>query len=228
LKPSEGSARVYTDDKPKGDDEDMVAALAPILPGVTARPSELTEPTDEQLARAAAAGDRSGFEELVRRYMKPIFNFAYRMTGNYSDADDITQDVFLQIYRSLPSARLELPFRPWMYVIARNKCLDFLKRKRALTFSALEDPDSAASPIDAIADPEPLPDAALEHADLQRILREAIVRLPERYRAVVSLRYAGELSFAEIGQTLGLPENTVKTHFQRAKALLRRELADAL
>jgi RNA polymerase sigma-70 factor (ECF subfamily) len=195
---------------------------------VTAPSSELADRTDEQLARAAGGGDQGGFEELVRRYMKPIFNFAYRMTASYTEADDITQDVFLQVYRSLPTARLDLPFRPWLYVIARNKCLDFLKRRRALDFSALEDPETAESPIDAVADPDPLPEAVLEHTDLQRILREAIVRLPERYRTVVALRYAGELSFAEIAQTLGLPENTVKTHFQRAKAILRRELAGAL
>lgn len=188
----------------------------------------LAQATDEYLARAAAGGDRGSFEELVRRYMKPIFNFVYRMTGNYAEADDLTQDVFLQVYRSLPSARLDLPFRPWLYVIARNKCLDSLKRKRALDFSALVDPETSESPIDAVADPDPLPDALLEHADLQRILREAILRLPERYRIVVSLRYAGELSFGEIARTLGLPENTVKTHFQRAKAILRRELEGAL
>jgi RNA polymerase sigma-70 factor (ECF subfamily) len=188
----------------------------------------LAEPTDEYLARAAAGGDRGAFEELVRRYIKPIFNFVYRMTGNYAEADDLTQDVFLQVYRSLPSARLDLPFRPWLYVIARNKSLDSLKRKRALDFSALVDPETAESPIDNVADPDPLPEAVLEHADLKRILREAILRLPERYRTVVSLRYGGELSFGEIALTLGLPENTVKTHFQRAKAILRRELEGAL
>jgi RNA polymerase sigma-70 factor (ECF subfamily) len=195
---------------------------------VTARPADSTDRSDEQLARAYCDGDPAGFEELVRRYMKPIFNFAYRMTGNYAESDDIAQDVFVQVCRSLPSARLDLPFRPWLYVIARNKCLDFLKRRRALNFSVLEDPETFESPIDSLADPDPLPDAVLESVDLQRILREAIVKLPERYRTVVSLRYAGGLSFAEIAQTLTLPENTVKTHFQRAKAILRRELAGEL
>lgn len=205
-----------------------VLAEDPILLDVTSRSAEPANCTDEQLARAYCAGDGACFEELVRRYMKPIFNFAYRMTGNHAEADDVAQDVFVQIYRSLPSARLDLPFRPWLYVIARNKCLDSLKRKSALSFSALEDPETLESPIDAVADPDPLPDAVLESADLQRILREAIVQLPEKYRTVVSLRYAGGLSFAEIAETLGLPENTVKTHFQRAKALLRRELIGAV
>ncbi|HTE83523.1 MAG TPA: sigma-70 family RNA polymerase sigma factor [Dehalococcoidia bacterium] len=180
------------------------------------------------MARAYCEGDGTCLEELVRRYTKPIFNFAYRMTGNYSEADDIAQDVFVQVYRALPTARLDLPLRPWLYVIARNKCLDYLKRKRALSFSTLEDPESHESPIDALADPDPLPEEILERTDLQRVLREAIVRLPERYRAVVALRYASGLSFAEIASSLELPENTVKTHFQRAKAMLRRELATEL
>jgi RNA polymerase sigma-70 factor (ECF subfamily) len=187
-----------------------------------------SEPTDEDLARAYCNGDGECLEQLIRRYMKPIFNFAYRMTGNYAEADDITQDVFVQVYRALPSARLDLPFKPWIYVIARNKCLDYLKKKRALDFSAVEDPETHESPVDTIADSDPLPDEVLERNDLQRMLREAILRLPERYRTVVSLRYAGGLSFAEIAATLSLPENTVKTHFQRAKSLLRRELTTEL
>jgi RNA polymerase sigma factor (sigma-70 family) len=207
---------------------DEVDLRIPILLGVTLRPDALPDRSDEELARDYCNGEVASLEELIRRYMKPIFNFAFRMTGNYAEADDIAQDVFVQIYRSLPSARLDLPFRPWLYVIARNKCLDNLKRKRALDFSALEDPETHESPIDAVADPDPLPDAVLERNDLQRILREAIVRLPERYRVVVSLRYAGGLSFAEVAETLALPENTVKTHFQRAKALLRKELAAEL
>jgi RNA polymerase sigma-70 factor, ECF subfamily len=150
------------------------------------------------------------------------------MTGNQAEADDIAQDVFLQVYRSLPTARLDLPFKPWLYVIARNKCLDVLKRKRPLNFSALESDDDDEDPVAAVPDREPLPEEVLESADLQRILQEAVAALPERYRAVVSLRYASGLSFAEIGRTLGLPENTVKTQFQRAKSMLRRELRGAL
>jgi len=199
-----------------------------ILQSVTTPSASPADRSDEELARAYCEGDAASFEELVRRYMKPMFNFAYRMTGSYSDADDVAQDIFVQVFKSLPSARLDLPFKPWLYVIGRNKCLDLLKRKRPLAFSALDDADSGESIADSIADHEPLPDEMLEHADLQRILREAIARLPERYRTVVSLRYGGELTFAEIGEALSLPENTVKTHFQRAKAALRVDLATSL
>ena len=187
-------------------------------------PASLANRSDEELVRAGSAGEAHCFEELVRRYMKPIFNFAYRMIGNYAEADDVAQDVFVQVYRSLPTIRADLPFKPWLYTVARNRCLDVLKRKRPLTFSAIEDSERGEGVLDRIADPDPLPDEMFERADLQRVLHEAIEKLPEKYRTVVILRYASGLTFAEIGEALALSENTVKTHFQRAKAALRANL----
>jgi RNA polymerase sigma-70 factor (ECF subfamily) len=132
----------------------------------------------------------------------------------------------VQLLRSLPSVRTDAFLRPWIFVIARNKCLDHLKRRRALPFSDLSDPTTGGELV--VADARPLPEELAERADLAQILRDAIAVLPERYRAVVALRYSSDLTFAEIGQVLGLPENTVKTHFQRAKAMLRRELSSLL
>ena len=178
--------------------------------------------TDEQLAAGYARGERVCFDELVRRYSASIYAFALRMVGRPEDAEDLTQDVFVQLLRSLPSARADLPLRPWIYVIARNKCLDHLKRRRAAAFSEVADGVEGGE-MD-VADAAPLPDELVERADVQQMLQRAIAGLPERYRAVVALRYATDLTFAEMGQVLGLPENTVKTHFQRAKALLRAAL----
>jgi RNA polymerase sigma-70 factor (ECF subfamily) len=188
-----------------------------------------SESSDEALVRAFLSGDLSAYEELVRRYSRPIFNFVYRMLGKREDADDIAQDVFVQVYRALPTARTDLPFKPWLYVIARNKCLDFLKRKRPLLFSDIDgDDDTGAGISDRVQDTEPLPEELAERADLQRVLQEALTDLPPKYRQVVAMRYAADLSFAEISDSLGLPENTVKTHFHRAKALLRTRLTGLL
>jgi len=185
--------------------------------------------SDEALVAGFVGGDVAAFEQLLRRHNRPVFNFVYRMVGNPTDAEDVAQDIFVQVYRALPKARTDLPFRPWLYVVARNKCLDFLKRKRPLLFSDTANPDDDGDdPAARVPDTDPLPEELVERADLQRVLHEAIAALPPKYREVVALRYSAELGFAEIGAALGLPENTVKTHFHRAKALLRASLADSL
>lgn len=178
--------------------------------------------TDEELARAWARGETDPFEELVLRYSAAVYAFCLRMTGCAEDAEDLTQEVFLQLLRALPRARTDMPFRPWIFVIARNKCLDHLKRRRPLPFTRLSASDIGALDVpDAALSPE----ERVERDGLQEAVQCAVAALPERYRAVVALRYTTDLTFGEIGQVLGLPENTVKTHFQRAKALLRAELA---
>jgi len=184
--------------------------------------------TDEQVAGSYLAGERAGFDELVRRYSGPIYAFILRMVARPEDADDLTQDVFVQLLKSLPSARPDLPLRPWVYVIARNKCLDHIKRKKALNFSGLASAESDDRVEDRFADGEPLPDELAERSDLRELLQAAISDLPPRYRTVVALRYSSDLTFAEIGAVLELPENTAKTHFQRAKAMLRASLAGRL
>jgi RNA polymerase sigma factor (sigma-70 family) len=187
-------------------------------------PAIFTARTDEQLASAYLAGDRPCFDELVRRYSGPIHAFILRMVGRPEDADDLTQDVFVQLLKSLPSAKPDLPLKPWIYVIARNKCLDHLKRKRPLLFSALGATDDDDPIEERVPDQQPLPDDLAETADLRARLQAAIAALPPRYRTVVALRYSSDLTFAEMGEVLHLPENTVKTHFQRAKAMLRARL----
>ena len=180
--------------------------------------------SDEDLATGFGRGEQVCFEELVRRYSGPIYAFVLRMVGRPEDADDLTQDVFVQLLKSLPGARADLPLRPWIFVIARNKCLDHLKRRRAIPFSVVAH-DEDEHDLD-LADGGPLPEELVERADLQQLLAAAVAELPDRYRSVVALRSSTDLTFAEIGAVLGLPENTVKTHFQRAKGLLRRRLSD--
>lgn len=181
--------------------------------------------TDEALAARFQRGDRLAFEELVERYHRPIYHFAYRLLGRAEDAEDATQDVFIQLYSALPGARLDLPLRPWIYRIARNRCLDLLKRKQPVVFSALAADDEEAG-VPALPGGAPLPEEWAERADLQRVLSAAIAALAPAYREVVALRYAGDLQFGEIAAVLGMPENSVKTRFQRAKAMLREALRE--
>lgn len=183
--------------------------------------------TDGVLARQTLAGDQYAFESLVQRYSTPLFNFIYRFLGDYDQACDILQHVFIQLHTSLPTLRTDKPLKAWLFQVARNRCLDELRRKRAIHFSELEsvNDEEELSVLASIPDTSPLPEELAERNDLQQHLQAAIQLLPIKFRAVVLLRYASQLSFAEIGQALSMPEATAKTYFQRAKPLLRATLS---
>jgi RNA polymerase sigma-70 factor (ECF subfamily) len=185
-----------------------------------------SETSDGVLAQYVLAGDHQAFEILVNRYNVPLFNFICHFLGDYDQACDISQQVFLQLYISLPTLRIGDPLKAWLFQVARNRCLDELRRKRVIHFSELEsaNDEDELSPLAAVPDHSPLPEDLAEHHDLQQSLHQAIQTLPPKFRAVVSLRYAAQMSFSEIGLALEMPEATAKTYFQRAKPLLRKAL----
>ncbi|GCF08159.1 RNA polymerase sigma factor [Dictyobacter arantiisoli] len=187
------------------------------------------ELTDAVLARMILDGDQSAFELLVRRYHTPLFNFICRFLGDYDLACDVLQQVFLRFYLSLPKLGTGEPFKSWLFQVARNCCVDELRRRHryAIHFSQLEveNGEGEFSVLNDIPDPGPLPEELMERRDLQIHLRQAIESLPPKFRSVVVLRYASQLSFSEIGRILCMPEATAKTYFHRAKVLLRKILS---
>lgn len=186
--------------------------------------------TDGILAQQSLAGDQEAFEKLVQRYSSSLFNFICRFLSDYDAASDILQQVFTQLYISLPNLRTGEPLKAWLFQVARNRCLDELRRKRVIHFSELQatNEDDDLSPLAIIPDNSPLPEDIAERHDLQKILQAAIAALPPKFRAVVLLRYTAQMSFSEIGRSLQMPEATAKTYFQRAKPLLRATLKDQL
>ena len=192
--------------------------------------SQHIEITDGVLAQQTLAGDEEAFAQLVQRYSNTLFNFVCRFLNDYDAASDILQQVFTQLYVSLPKLRTGEPLKAWLFQVARNRCLDELRRKRVLHFSELQTAgeDDELSPLAIIPDTSPLPEEVAERHDLQDILQHAISGLPPKFRAVVLLRYTSQLSFSEIGQALQMPEATAKTYFQRAKPLLRTALKERL
>ena len=185
--------------------------------------------TDMVLAEQVRAGDQIAFEMLVRRYSTPLFNFICRFLGDYDQACDVLQQVFLRFYTSLPNLGTTEPFKPWLFQVARNCCVDELRRRKryAIHFSQLEseNAEGEVTVLSDMADPGPLPEEIMERHDLQDLLQQAIQALPPKFRAVVTLRYLAQLSFSEIGKTLSMPEATAKTYFPRAKVLLRKSLS---
>ena len=185
--------------------------------------------SDMILAQQALAGEQEAFEMLVHRYSTPLFNFICRFLGDYDQACDVLQQVFLRFYTSLPNLGTSEPFKPWLFQVARNCCVDELRRRKryAIHFSQLEseNSDGEVTVLSDMADPGPLPEEIMERHDLQEVLQEAIQSLPPKFRSVVTLRYLAQLSFSEIGKTLSMPEATAKTYFHRAKVLLRKSLS---
>ena len=185
---------------------------------------------DSVLAQHYLAGDQQAFEVLVQRYSGPLFTFIRRFLGEYDAASDILQQVMFQLYISLPKLRTGEPLKAWLYQVARNRCLDELRRKRAMHFSELEKErdEEEQSLVETMQDRSPLPEEVVERRDVQEILLKAIRALPPKFRAVVLLRYVSQLSYAEIGRVLHMQEATAKTYFQRVKPLLRNVLAAQL
>jgi RNA polymerase sigma factor (sigma-70 family) len=190
---------------------------------------DMTALTDAYLAQQALAGDQRAFEIMVRRYSTPLFNFICHFLGDYDQACDVLQQVFMRFFTSLPKLGTGAPFKPWLFQVARNCCVDELRRRRryAIQFSQLEseNDENDISFLNEIPDDGPLPEDLAERHDLQQVLRQTIESLPPKFRAVVMLRYTSQLSFAEIGRTLNMPEATAKTYFHRAKVLLRKILS---
>jgi RNA polymerase sigma-70 factor (ECF subfamily) len=176
-----------------------------------------------QLILAARRHDPAAFEALVRRHQGPVYNFCLRVLGQADDAADVAQETFVQLYSHLDRLDEREPIAPWLFRVARNRCIDVIRRRRTVPL-ALPDDAGESTLIGEPADDDPLPEDVVERADLQRVLSNAIAQLPPAYAEVVALRYAGDRSFAEIALILDCDEGAARVRFHRAKALLRRHL----
>ncbi len=172
---------------------------------------------------AARRNDSGAFEALVLRHQGPLYNFCLRMLGQTEDAADVAQETFVQLYSHLGRLDEREPIAPWLFRVARNRCIDIIRRRRTVPLGVVDDSGESVSGLEP-ADDEPLPEELAERADLQRLLSSAIAALPPAYSEVVALRYAGDRSFAEIAEILDCDEGAARVRFHRAKGLLRRQL----
>lgn len=188
----------------------------------------MTREEELRLVHRVQSGEAEAFEELVRAHEKTVYNLALRLVGNPQDAEDMAQEAFLKVYRSLPEFRGESKFSVWLYRIVSNVCLDHLRRQGRRPASSLttEDEDGEKQQWD-VPDESQSPERLLE----QKLTREAVQRgletLPEDQRQILLLREIRGMSYEEIGQTLDLEPGTVKSRIFRArKKLVAWLLAD--
>lgn len=185
---------------------------------------------DQDLIRRALGGEEAAYAGLRNKYWRPLHAMLSRMIHNKHDAEDLTQEAFIKAFNALSSYNPEYAFSTWLYKIASNNCIDYLRKRRLQTVSMnqpirardgemqMELPDR-----DAIR-----PDMPMTSAERTAILTEAVKNLPEKYRKVIELRHTHELEYADIAERLNLPLGTVKAHLFRARALLLKRLQGKL
>jgi len=178
--------------------------------------------SDEALV-AQALVDRERFSELVARYQDRIYRLIYRMVGDREDSYDLTQGTFLQAYAGLRGFHPGGRFSPWLYRIAINLSLNYLKQRKTPTVPL----DEAAEQIPGLFSEAVDPEELIQRQEVQAAVQRALASLPDKYRAVVLLRYRENLPYEEIANILGLPENTVGTYLFRAKEQLRSKLLES-
>ena len=193
-------------------------------------PRTAPQPTDEQLVVAALAGERRAFEQLVRRHQRALVNHIYRHTNQREGALDLAQEVFLKVYQSLSSFDPKYRFTTWLYRIASNCAIDFLRKKQPQTCSLHTDPsqDRGEGPARTLADTEPTPHDVLRLRELKHRLETAVQNLPVDYRQLILLRHRQLCRYDEIARITQLPIGTVKNRIFRAREMLRNELKDVL
>ena len=184
---------------------------------------------DTRLVRAIQAGDMTAFDALVHRHKDKLFNLVYRFLGDYQEADECSQEIFIKVYKSIDTFKFESTFSTWLFRIAVNTCKNRLKssgyrwKKKTIP---LENPGSSkdGNPAFEIANGSPSPTAALEKKERWARVQKAINSLPEEQNRVVVLRDIQGLSYQEISDITGLNPGTVKSKLSRARLALKNKL----
>ena len=177
--------------------------------------------TPDSLIEQCLAGDQVAWEQIVRQNWRKVFNVAYKFVGRHDEAEDLTQDIFLKIFKALKTFDRRANFQTWIISISRNLCIDHYRSVRKERQTIARDVDSNDLQP-ATTDRGPY--AQAEHQDLRVQLREALETLPITLRTAVVLRDLQELSYQEIADRLGLPEGTVKSRINRGRIELAHQL----
>src|SRR6266404_6349571 len=197
----------------------MNTALSPVLL------QNFSSAVDRDLVASAVAGHEGGFEELVRRYQRPISAYVYRMVGDYDAALDLTQEIFIKVYGSLARYRSEFKFSTWIYKIAYNRAVDYLRRHNGREQSLVggAEGDSYELPIES---KRLSPEQESERKERRLEIENVVRALPAAYRELIILRHSQDLTYEEIVEVTGLPLGTVKNRLFRAREMMRQHFLE--
>lgn len=188
----------------------------------------MTQIPDAELVRRFREGDRAAYAEIVRRYQDRVFTLCLRWMGDREIAEDVAQDVFLALYKSLPSFRGDSQLSTWVFRVVINHCKNrrlYRKRRHSDQHESLEGEQGDDLPARQIASDGPTTDAPLRAAQAEALLQAGLDALDEEQRQIIVLRDVQDQSYEEIADLLGLPRGTVKSRLHRARAELAAILA---
>lgn len=191
--------------------------------------NEISKAEDIKHINEAIKGNQDAYAWLMRKYKGPIRNLIFKMVNRKEEIDDLLQEVFIKAFNSLQNYNQEFAFSTWIYRIAINNTIDYLRKKKIDAFSIDEENDDEESAGKfELADTTYAADAKIILEQRQQIINDAINSLPEKYKKIIELRHKEELSYEEIAEILNLPIGTVKAHLFRARELLNKYLKDKL
>jgi RNA polymerase sigma-70 factor (ECF subfamily) len=192
-----------------------------LVPFMSSDPNVVPASSTDTLIERCLAGDQTAWDEIVRTHWRKVFNLAYKFVGRHDEAEDLTQDIFLKIFKALHTFDRRANFQTWLISISRNLCIDHYRSVR-------KERETMAREVDA-SDLMPVsrergPHGELEQIDLRHLIREALAALPPALKEAVMLRDLQEFSYQEIADRLNLPEGTVKSRINRGRLELARQL----
>jgi RNA polymerase sigma-70 factor (ECF subfamily) len=186
----------------------------------------MTVTDDFTLIRSIQAGDHQAFESLVRRYQRQVANLIYLTMGNRDDVDDIAQEVFIRVYRSLPKFKFDASFFSWLYRITRNLCIDEIRKRKIRRVLSLDYLTEDTLEKNRKSKDYTMASDSVLTEEKQQVIESALQRLKPEHREVLVLREYQDLSYDEIAETLGLRLEAVKSRIFRARMELKNLLSD--
>ena len=184
---------------------------------------------DSRLIQAALKGNDAAYRKLMKKYHDAIFGFIYRMVREREQVEDLTQEAFIKAFASLKNFNEEFAFSTWLYKIATNNSIDYIRKRKLPTYSISKPVESKESDYSfELPDETYEADKRLISSQRAQLVNDAIARLPEKYKRVIRLRHKEEKTYEEIAQELTLPIGTVKAHIFRARELLYKHLRNKI
>ncbi len=184
------------------------------------------EKSDDQLVTDYLNGDEEAFSALLHRYLKSLYNFSFRLTNEKAAAEDVAQEAFVKVWKNISKYHIGGNFKTWIFTIARNATIDYLRKKKNIQFSAFESDSGENFFVENLADDAPTPEELFVLAEQKELVSNMLQKVSPAQREVLILHEGENMTFDEIGKILNKPLNTVKSQHRRALIELRKLLGE--